>query len=96
MCLSIDNDSFCLKIVLACESKPDTQIRVIINDGVVPLTSIAGCPTEKDGMCPVNTFVEAQKQIIAQTDWNYVCHGDWDVPEGPQWNTTTGDPPYNG
>jgi len=81
--------------LLACESRPDTQIRVIINDGVVPLTSIAGCPIEKDGMCPLNTFVEAQKQNIAQTDWNYICHGDWDVPEGPQWNTTTGDPPHS-
>ena len=81
------------RTVLACESKPGPQIRIIINDGVVPLTGIAGCPIEKDGMCPVDTFVEAQKQIIAQTDWNYICHGEWDVPEGPQWNTTTGDPP---
>ncbi|KAH9951980.1 phosphoglycerate mutase-like protein [Amylocystis lapponica] len=79
--------------LLSCDSVPDPQIRVIINDGVVPLTGIRGCPVQKDGMCPVATFIEAQKQIIAETDWEYVCHGDWEVPAGPAWNTTTGCPP---
>lgn len=80
-------------IVLECTSVPGPQIRIIINDGVTPLTGIKGCPEQRDGMCPVDTFVAAQKEIIAETDWNYDCHGDWDVPEGPKWNTTTGSPP---
>ena len=38
-----------LSIVLSCESHADPQIRIIINDGVVPLTGIHGCPEDKDG-----------------------------------------------
>ena len=83
-------------LVLSCESLPDTQIRVIINDGVVPLTGIRGCPEDKDGKCPVPTFVDAQREIIAETDWEWACHGDWEVPAGPAWNTTTGSPPKRG
>jgi hypothetical protein len=79
--------------VLSCTSVPDPQIRVIINDGVVPLTGIKGCPKQRDGMCPVATFVEAQKEIIRATDWTHACHGDWTVPPGTEWNTTTGDSP---
>ena len=79
--------------MLACESVPGEQIRVIINDGVAPLTGIRGCPENKDGMCPVLAFVEAQKETIAKTDWNWDCYGDWDVPAGDEWETVTGDPP---
>jgi hypothetical protein len=79
--------------VLACDSKPGPQIRIIVNDAVVPLTGINSCPVEKDGMCAIDAFVQGQREIIAHTDWLYVCHGDWKVPEGTQWNTTTGDPP---
>lgn len=79
--------------MLSCSSIPDPQIRIIINDGVVPLTGIRGCPDQQDGMCPVDTFVEAQKKIIRETDWEWGCHGDWQVPQGPAWNTTTGSPP---
>lgn len=77
--------------MLDCDSVEGTQIRVIINDGVAPLTGIKGCPEQKDGMCSVDTFVEAQKEIIKETDWTYDCHGTWEVPEG--WSTTTGDSP---
>ncbi|KIY44827.1 phosphoglycerate mutase-like protein [Fistulina hepatica ATCC 64428] len=79
--------------VLSCEDTDNTQIRILINDGVAPLTGIKGCPEQKDGMCPLSTFVEAQKDIIGQTSWEYDCHGDWTVPAGPEWNTTTGDAP---
>jgi hypothetical protein len=65
----------------------------VINDGVTPLTGIKGCPQQKDGMCPLNAFVAAQKQIISETDWEWDCHGDWKVPPGIKWNTTTGDAP---
>ncbi|KZT11458.1 phosphoglycerate mutase-like protein [Laetiporus sulphureus 93-53] len=79
--------------LLSCSSVPDPQIRIIINDGVAPLTGIKGCPDQKDGMCPLATFVEAQNEIIQDADWEYGCHGDWEVPAGPAWNTTTGLPP---
>lgn len=79
--------------VLSCAGLDDTQIRVIINDGVVPLTGIRGCPEDEDGMCPVDIFVAAQKETISQIDWAYECHGDWTVPIGHDWNTTIGAPP---
>ncbi|KAG6854185.1 hypothetical protein C0991_009837 [Blastosporella zonata] len=79
--------------LLECTSVPEPQIRIIINDGVTPLTGIKGCPEQRDGMCPVDTFVKAQTELLLETDWEYDCHGDWTVPEGPAWNTTNGSPP---
>ncbi|KAF8626245.1 hypothetical protein AX15_004924 [Amanita polypyramis BW_CC] len=79
--------------LLECSTIPETQIRIIINDGVAPLTGIRGCPKQRDGMCSMNQFVAAQKQIIAQTDWIHDCYGNWSVPEGPKWQTVTGDAP---
>ena len=37
------------------------------------------------------TAADAQKKIIGNTDWEWICEGEWDVPEG--WETTTGDAP---
>jgi len=79
--------------LLHCTSTPGEQIRVIVNDGVAPLTGVRGCPEQKDGMCSVDTFVKAQQEIIAQTDWEYGCHGDWTLPEGDAWETVTGEAP---
>lgn len=79
--------------MLECGAVEDTQIRIIVNDGVVPLTSIKGCPEQKDGLCPLSTFVEAMKEQIKNTDWLWGCHGDWSVPEGDAWHTTDGYPP---
>jgi len=47
-------------------------------------------------MCPVDTFVNAMKEVIQDTDWTWECHGDWTVPEGTDWETTTGRPPRKG
>jgi hypothetical protein len=70
-----------------------TQIRVILNDGVVAMTGVEGCPEQKDGMCPLDTFITAQKKLVETSDWDWTCHGNWTVPEGDAWHTTTGDPP---
>ncbi|KAJ7265461.1 histidine phosphatase superfamily [Mycena haematopus] len=66
--------------LLECTSLPGPQIRIIVNDGVVPLTGIEGCGAQKDGC----------RKIIGATDWEWACHGEWDIPEG--WETTTGEP----
>jgi len=79
--------------LLSCPLRESEQIRVVINDAVAPLTGIEGCPEDADGLCPIPAFVAAQKKIIANTDWDWVCHGDWEVPAGNEWNTTTGDAP---
>ena len=46
-------------------------------------------------MCPVDTFVRAQKETIEETDWYWGCHGNWTVPPGTEWETVTGQPPKN-
>ncbi|KAH9847991.1 phosphoglycerate mutase-like protein [Lenzites betulinus] len=79
--------------LLACASTPAPQIRIIINDGVVPLTGLRGCPATGDGTCALPTFVAALHALVARTDWAWACHGNWTVPPGTAWNTTTGDPP---
>lgn len=80
--------------VLSCDYTPDPQIRLILNDGVVPLGSVRGCPAdEPHGLCPVPAFVAAVRETVATTDWAWACLGDWEVPEGHGWNTTTGEPP---
>lgn len=80
--------------MLSCASSSEPQIRVIVNDGVAPLSPIKGCPEDaKSGMCPVNAFVGGMKEIIADTDWTWDCHGNWAVPEGDEWHTVTGSPP---
>ncbi|KAG8690559.1 hypothetical protein FRC11_010746 [Ceratobasidium sp. 423] len=77
--------------LLSCSSRPEPQIRLIINDGVTPLTAIRGCPEDKDGMCPLNTFVDAQKETIRTSSFAWACYGNWELEEG--WSTTRGMPP---
>ncbi|KZS96658.1 phosphoglycerate mutase-like protein [Sistotremastrum niveocremeum HHB9708] len=72
---------------------PTPQIRIIINDAPTPLTGIANCPSQVDGMCPLSTFVESQKELIGGTSWEWACRGDWTVEGGRGWETVTGDPP---
>jgi hypothetical protein len=79
--------------VLSCSHKDEPQIRVIINDGVTPLTGIRGCKKDRDGMCDLAAFIKSQQQIVEETDWDWGCEGVWDVPEGSAWETITGDPP---
>ncbi|ESK88274.1 acid phosphatase [Moniliophthora roreri MCA 2997] len=81
--------------LLSCTSRDGPQIRIIINDGVAPLTGIEGCPKDKDGMCPVDTFIKAQKKMLDKVDWDWTCYGNWTdkIGQGPEWETVTGDPP---
>ncbi|KAG1818118.1 phosphoglycerate mutase-like protein [Suillus subaureus] len=77
--------------LLSCSTEHDPQIRVIINDGVAPLANLKGCQDHPDGMCSVHAFVDAQKENIRSTDWDFVCNADWTIPDG--WKTTMGYPP---
>ncbi|VDC02885.1 unnamed protein product [Peniophora sp. CBMAI 1063] len=79
--------------LLSCSDRPadGELIRIIINDAVAPLDGIEGCGEDALGMCSVGKFVEAQRKIIAKTDWEWACEGEWEVPEG--WESVTGDAP---
>ncbi|KAG8710111.1 hypothetical protein FRC08_017607 [Ceratobasidium sp. 394] len=77
--------------LLSCATQPESQIRIIINDGVVPLTTVKGCPEDKHGRCPLDTFVAAQKETIGSASWDWACYGKWEVQDG--WETSRGMPP---
>ncbi|KAI8980706.1 histidine phosphatase superfamily [Trametes punicea] len=62
-------------------SKEKTSyIRFLLNDGVVPLTGIAHCSANKDGLCAVDDFVEGMKERIAEVDYVYDCYANYTAP----------------
>ncbi|OSC99507.1 phosphoglycerate mutase-like protein [Trametes coccinea BRFM310] len=58
----------------------ESYIRFLHNDGVVPLTGIAHCSANKDGLCALNDFVEGMKQRIAEVDYVYDCFANYTAP----------------
>ncbi|KAI0348404.1 phosphoglycerate mutase-like protein [Trametopsis cervina] len=85
--------------VLACPAShndptPSSYIRWLLNDGVVPLTGIKQCAgyKNKDGLCPLSSFVAGMQEILAESDWNYDCYGNWTVPPVPN-DIVNGRPP---
>jgi len=70
------------------------QLRIILNDAPVSFAGVRGCPEDAiEGLCPVKTFVKAQREVLKGVDWDWTCHGDWNIPEGDKWETDHGDPP---
>jgi hypothetical protein len=62
--------------VLKCDGKD--SIRIILNDAVVPLTGIRGCPEDDDGICPLDAFVSAMQTLIGEVDFAKDCNGgEW-------------------
>jgi hypothetical protein len=57
--------------VMSCSST--RYIRLILNDGVVPLTGLKGCGENEDGLCELDKFVDALGEIVAETDFAAVC-----------------------
>lgn len=90
----ITDSIFVARSVLSCSSTPGDQIRVIVNDGPVPLSPLKYCPEETEyGMCPVDGFVSSLKEIIQETDFAWGCLGDYVLPDGDEWQTVDGTPP---
>ena len=85
---------FILLPVLSCASAPGEQIRVLVNDGPVPLSPLKYCPDEDQyGLCPVDGFVSSLKEIIQETDFDWACNGNYTLPDGDAWQTVNGTPP---
>ncbi|KAJ7028303.1 phosphoglycerate mutase-like protein [Mycena alexandri] len=79
--------------VLSCPSTPSsnaasnanstttpTHIRWLLNDAVVPLTGIAGCTHNADGLCEFDTFVKGMQQRVVEVDFAFGCFGNYTVP----------------
>ena len=86
--------SSCRHTVLSCDSTPGDQIRVIVNDGPVPLSPLKYCPDDAEyGLCSVDGFVSSLKEVIQETDFAWACLGEYDLPDGDSWQTLDGSPP---
>ncbi|PIL31642.1 hypothetical protein GSI_06344 [Ganoderma sinense ZZ0214-1] len=55
----------------------ESYIRFVLNDGVLPLTGIAHCTENKDGLCLLDNFVQGMKQRITEVDFQYDCTGNY-------------------
>ncbi|KAI5121934.1 hypothetical protein M0805_000263 [Coniferiporia weirii] len=74
--------------VISCPSKSIDDIttsssffRWLLNDAVVPLTGVAGCPDDKDGLCPLETFIPAMQTRLGEVDFAFDCLANYTVPD---------------
>lgn len=61
----------------------DLRVRWILNDGVVPLDGVRGCGRDKDGWCPLDTFVTSTRDNLRSIDWAHDCCEYLVVRAGP-------------
>jgi hypothetical protein len=67
--------------VLSCPaSSTPTHIRWILNDAVVPLTGIQGCPSDPNGLCDLQTYIKGTQQRIAEVDYQHDCFANYSIP----------------
>ena len=64
----------------AKRSEDKSYIRFLLNDGAVPLTGIAHCSEDKDGLCALEDFVKGMKERLAEIDFQYDCFANYTVP----------------
>ncbi|KAJ3558533.1 hypothetical protein NM688_g871 [Phlebia brevispora] len=62
-------------------SKKVSYMRWLLNDGVVPLTGISHCAEHpnKDGLCPLDSFIAGMQDLIAAENWSFDCNGNYTV-----------------
>lgn len=54
-------------------AKTERKVRIILNDGVVPLTGIRGCLEDEDGLCDMGVFLGSITELVAEGDPDGVC-----------------------
>ncbi|KAF7318482.1 Phosphoglycerate mutase-like protein [Mycena chlorophos] len=57
-----------------------THIRFILNDAVLPLTGLSGCPSDENGLCPLGTFKDALAARIGEVDYQFDCFANYTIP----------------
>ncbi|KAI0041305.1 phosphoglycerate mutase-like protein [Auriscalpium vulgare] len=68
--------------VLSCPaSDTPTHIRWILNDAVVPLTGVKGCKTDRNGLCPLATYIAGTQARIEEIDFQFDCFGNYTTPD---------------
>lgn len=75
------NSQFVGQVMTCTASSEPRQIRFLLNDAVVPLTGVSGCPEDANGFCPLDTFISAMRTRIAEVDFAFDCFGNYTVPD---------------
>lgn len=71
----------CPASAAAYDSKTESYIRFLLNDGAVPLTGIAHCETpNEDGLCLFDNFVKGMQERIAEVNYAYDCYASYSAP----------------
>ncbi|KAJ7436902.1 phosphoglycerate mutase-like protein [Mycena galericulata] len=70
--------------VVSCPVSPASNstgyIRWILNDAVLPLVGIKGCPTDSNGLCPLPNFISGMQQRIEEVDFAFDCFANYTIP----------------
>ena len=53
-------------------SQPTAQLRVILNDAVLPLKGVGACGDDPNGLCALDTVIAGWQQRIKDIDFEYV------------------------
>ncbi|KAI5121929.1 hypothetical protein M0805_000258 [Coniferiporia weirii] len=76
--------------VLSCPSRSapngtsstsTSYFRWLLNDAVVPLTGMIACSEDKDGLCPLDTYIAALQTRVSEVDFAFDCFGNYTVPD---------------
>ena len=71
-----------------------TYIHFILNQRTLPLgVSFPACGLRDDGWCELNTFLQVQSGMLAESDYDFACNGDYAI--GPYGTFTNGAPLTN-
>lgn len=79
--------------VMTCEgssNSPSRYIRWLLNDGVLPLDGVQGCPQNRDGLCALSTWVDGMKDRISSIDFRYDCFAEYEASD----QIVNGRPPH--
>ena len=63
------------------EDAPNKFIRMRLNSGILPLSTIRGgdCKGRTDGMCSMRKFLHSQKNATALANYQYACFGNYTI-----------------
>lgn len=65
------------------ENAPYKFIRMRLNDGILPLSSIRGakCEGRSDGLCALDDFLESQAGSYELSNYDYACFENYSLPD---------------
>ncbi|KAF2083932.1 phosphoglycerate mutase-like protein, partial [Saccharata proteae CBS 121410] len=78
--------------------EPTMYVHFLLNQRTIPLgRSLEACGQRDDGWCEMNAFLEVQKGMLQEAEYNWSCNGDYPaVPYGTVTNGVPVQPPPPG